>query len=344
MSFLKNTGNLDYPKRFKKKKSNYCMLSKRIQLKKGKQKELIEKAKNKNKLTWHELSTLLNLSELYVCNELRHETRLLGAEEFEKLCKLVDKDYTVFIKDILDSNWGQVKGGANSNAGGQGLVKIKNPQMTPRFAELIGAYLGDGTLTKYFMRITADKRYSFPYLEYLSKIAEEALGIKTTIRIPSTRNIAYLEIRSKQFCDYFKENLGISFGDKIRNKVKIPKEILKNKNLARACLRGLMDTDGSFSKRGTYMCLEFTSFNPILLEQVCQLGKQFEVFTHKNKEQVGTNSWPKIMRYFNLIGSSNRIHIVRFSERLYNKKLLYKTDLFQYFKKYDGIKLPYMGP
>ena len=109
MSFSKNIGNSDYPNRFKKEKLDYGMASKRIRLKKGKQKELIEKAKNKNKLTWQELSDFLNFSELYVCNELRHETRLLGAEAFEKLCKLVDKDYTVFIKDILDSNWGQIK-------------------------------------------------------------------------------------------------------------------------------------------------------------------------------------------------------------------------------------------
>ncbi len=119
------------------------------------------------------------------------------------------------------------------------MVKIRILRLDENFAELIGAYLGDGTLTKYFMRITADKRYCLSYLEHLNEIAEKALGIKPCIRIPPKRNIAYLEIRSKQFCDHLKDNLGLPFGNKIRNKAQIPKKIFGNKTLAKACIRGV---------------------------------------------------------------------------------------------------------
>lgn len=194
------------------------------------------------------------------------------------------------------------------------------------------------------MRITADKRYCLPYLEYLSQITKATLGLKPTIRFPSKRNVAYLEIRSKQFCDYLNQNLGLPFGDKIKNKSKIPAVILENEKLAKACLRGLMDTDGSCSKRGSYICLEFTSYNPFILEGVWQIGKGLGIFTHLSKTQAGTNSWQKIIKYFTTIGSSNRIHIIRFGERFCNSKLLYKTDLPRYFKKYDAAPLPFTGP
>ena len=319
------------------------MASGRIRLRAGKQRQLIEKAKAKNNFSWKNFAACLGLNESYLQNELRHETRTLRRSIFEALCFFAGEEYSSHISESLDSKWGQRKGGANSNAGGKGLIRIKKPKFDERLAELVGAYLGDGTLTQYFMRITEDKRYCLPHLEYLGNLAEETFCIKPTIRIPSKRNIAFLEIRSKQFCGYFRENLGLSFGDKIRNKSKIPEQILKRENLANACLRGLMDTDGSLSKRGNQMCLEFTSFNPVLLEQVWQIGKRCGLFTHRNKEQVGTNSWGKIKLYFNIVGSSNRIHIIRFCERLHNRKLLYKTGLFPYFKKYDGVRIPFVG-
>lgn len=320
------------------------MASRRIKLRVGKQRELIEKAKAKNNFSWKNFAVCLDLNESYLQNELRYEITTLRQDIFEALCFLAGKDYAYYISENLDSKWGQRKGGANSNAGGKGLIRIKKPKFDERFAELVGAYLGDGTLTKYFMRITEDKRYCLPHLEYLGKLAQESFGVKPTVRISAKRNTAFLEIRSKQFCDYFRKNLGISFGDKIRNKARIPKCILKDENLAKACLRGLMDTDGSLSKRGNQMCLEFTSKNLILLEQVWLIGKQLGIFTHRNKEQAGTNSWGKIVQYFECVGSSNRIHIIRFGERQCNQKLLYKTDLFPYFKKYDGVRIPFVGP
>jgi len=320
------------------------MAVKRIKLEAGKQRELIERAKAKNGLSWRVFANVLGVNCDYLRTELRHETRTLRAGLFEKLCKMAGKKYGPFIRVVLDCNWGQRKGGANSNAGGKRGNKIKPPELNEKFAELIGAYLGDGTLTKYFMRITADKRYCLPYLEYLSRAAEDVLGIKPTIRIPSKRNIAYLEIRSKEFCSYLNGTLGLPFGDKIKNESKIPNAILADKKLATACLRGLMDTDGSFSKRGSYMCLEFTSYNPHILKGTWQIGERLGIFTHKNKVQAGTNSWQKIIKHFNIVGSSNRIHIIRFYERFYNGKLLYKTDLFRYFKKYDAIPLPFTGP
>ena len=105
-------------------------------------------------------------------------------------------------------------------------------------------------------------------------------------------------MQSINFVDFFKEKFGYKVGDKIRNKVEIPDLILKDDELAKSCLRGLMDTDGGFCRRSTYMCLAFTSHNPLLLKQVNELGIKFGYFSYKNEVQAGSNSWKRIKRYF----------------------------------------------
>ena len=84
----------------------------RIVLKKGKQKELIEFAKNN--LTWNELGKRLNLNSVYLRNELRNEKRYLSEKTYFKLLEIVGKNYNSFIMKRLDNNWGRAKGGKMS--------------------------------------------------------------------------------------------------------------------------------------------------------------------------------------------------------------------------------------
>ena len=237
------------------------------------------------------------------------------------------------------------KGGRASNGGGNKLSGVTIPNaIDERLAEFIGACLGDGTITKYFIRIFADKRYAISYLEHLYSIAEEKFGVTPTIRIPDKRNIAYLEIRSKKVCGYFRDALNIPPGNKIKNRVRIPGGILADRGLRKACLRGLIDTDGSVSKRGGYMCLAFDSRNPGLLGQVNELGRGLGVFTYRYGGQVGTNSWPKIRKYFREVGSSSPAHIIRYVKRGEEGRFLYKRDVLKYLTDYKKYRIPFMGP
>ena len=130
------------------------------------------------------------------------------------------------------------------------LTIVKIPEkVNEELAELVGAYLGDGTLTKYFIRISGDKRYDVSYIRYLAGLVENVFEFKPAIRFENNTNIIYLEIRSKMICDFFHKKLKILYGDKIRNKTRIPEQILGDKNLLKACIRGLVDTDGSICRR-----------------------------------------------------------------------------------------------
>lgn len=268
----------------------------------------------------------------------------------------------------LEPNWGAIKGGKRGIValrekygmkqfrewrretakispilGASRSIKIPL-EISTELAELVGAYLGDGTLTKYFIRIFGSKKFDGDYLLHLSNIIEKNFGIKPKIRFLNNKNLAILEISSKKLVDFLRNKFGLIPGDKIANRAEIPQRIIENQELVKACLRGLMDTDGSFCRRDTYMCLAFTSHNHRLLNQVFELGKKMGYFSYKGKQQTGTNSWKRVQKYFSEVGSSNLRHIIRFSERLQNNQFLYQKETLKYFPKYQNSILPYYGP
>jgi DNA-binding transcriptional regulator WhiA len=158
----------------------------------------------------------------------------------------------------------------------------------------------------------------------------------------------YLSVFSKNLCSFLENNFGIKPGHKIRNNTLIPKEIIQNNTLSLACLRGLVDTDGSVSRRGrkgVQFTITFDSRNTNLIEQVKQISDRHGLFTFvsQNNFQIGTNSKCKILRYFNVVGSSNLRHIVRFYEWFYNNKTLYQREVADYYQKgfYRDMKFPF---
>lgn len=338
----------------------------RVQLKKGVQRRIIMGVAN-------DLGSLKNLAiELNIpYSTLKNyalETILLPEKLFEKIVELSKIQRETLKVFYLQCNWGMIKGGKkgmatlqkkyskeliewrkkgfkNTNIIGYNTKKIKTPILDERLAEFIGAYLGDGTLTKYFVRISGDYRYDIPYFNYLKSLAYKLFGIKATITKSKKHNTAYLTVFSTKMCSFLKEEYGIKYGHKIRNKTIIPEKILKNNMLTLACLRGLLDTDGSVSRRGrkgSQFCIQFTSHNKELLKQVCDFGKRVGIFTFGDSTGTGTNKWENIVEYFRIIGSSNLRHIVRFNERV-KGNTLYQREVVDYYQKdfYKNINLPF---
>jgi hypothetical protein len=339
----------------------------RIKFKQGKQREFIEEVKtNLNSPT---LKNLIfynpNLSYSALKNYYR-EKNLMSLSIIKEFCELSRIRFESLNITYLSPSWGQVKGGKKGiqtttkrypkkikvwRLLGMSNVKrntkeIKNPPLEEGLAELIGVYLGDGTLTKYFMSITGDYRYDLFYFNYLSNLIYKLFGIYPTIRREKLTNSVYLIIFSKNFCSFFKDKYNLPYGNKIKNKSKIPIEIIRNKNLSVACLRGLIDTDGCVSRRGrngSQFCLQFTSHNKDLLNQVDSIGKELKIFTYRTGNNVGTNKWSNIIKYFNLVGSSNPKHIIRFLLKKDCNKAIYLREFPTFFKKplYRNISLPY---
>ncbi len=290
---------------------------------------------------------------------------------FDDFCHLVKIDKDRLDVAILESNWGQIKGGKKGIRILQekypeeikkwrmlGLKnspvfkgdfsiskKIKIPELDEKLAEFIGAYLGDGTLNKYQLKIAGDYRYDNLYYNYLSRLVQELFGISASVQRIKNNNTSLLIIYSKNVCSFLNKNFNIKYGHKIKNKTIIPEQILEDKKLSIACLRGLMDTDGSVSRRGrkgSQFCIQFTSHNKFLLKQVYDLGKKIGIFTFYDKTGAGTNKWENIKKYFQIVGSSNPKHIVRFHLRTQGKTI-YRYEVPNYFKQdlYRNLDLPF---
>ena len=285
----------------------------------------------------------------------------------ENLCQIADlSPKNLGIRGLVPHNWGAIKGGRKGirtlltkyqnqlkkwrAKGGRTArkrlqisepKKVCLPNLNEKFSEFIGIHLGDGTLTKYFLKITQDPQYDLPYVSYIGALVRDLFATSPTIRKERDGNQIYIQLFSKTSCAYLHSRWEMPYGDKIRGKATIPEEILRNKNMAVACLRGLIDTDGSISKDGNSLSIRFSSHNKKLVDQAEKIGKSLGIFTFRNPYETGTKSWRKVVEYFRIVGSSNLRHVVRFHQKFAEDKILRKEDVVKYYERYKGINLPF---
>ncbi len=68
-----------------------------------------------------------------------------------------------------------------------------------------------------------------------------------------------------------------------------------------------------------------------------------KIFTFKSKTGAGTNKHRNIVKFFEIIGSANLRHIVRFHLRFYENKTIYQKEVINYYQKdfYKNLNLPF---
>ncbi len=297
----------------------------RIRLKEGKQQELILLAKNS--MSWSELATKINENAHYLANDLKNERIILKERVYQKLCEIANIKYDNYIVEKLNDNWGRSKGGVIASKTSKGsLIQIKIPKRSERLAELIGAILGDGNITSikkgkkirvYQVSITGHKELDKNYhIDYLANLFDELFSLKSKERVSKNNNTRNLVISSKQLINYLIEN-ELKPGNKIRNQVTIPSWIKNKKNYLKACIRGLIDTDGSIFRMSNQdpqlLRISFTNYNKTLLKDVkdsfillgfnpSKIIKEKQIFLSRKKD---------ISKYLKDIGFSNNKHINR---------------------------------
>lgn len=301
----------------------------RVSLQKGKQKELINLAKDR--FTWRELSIKLDISEGYLRNELRKEQRLLSEVLYRRLGNLTHKNFDKFIIKKLDENWGKIKGGRNS----KGRTKeINIPEESEKLAEFYGIMLGDGNSyrTKYYksrtqkrgvysIKIIGDSRHDKEYfINYVKPLIESLFEIVVRSGKFKPKNIGGFNSKNGMFLGAesvqlvsFLEKKGFKPGNKIKNKVGIPKWIKNNKRYLRACLRGIFDTDGSIYKLTNQSSIQinFTNYNIQLLEDV--FNSLIFLGINPSKISMGCKIYitkrSELRKFLKLISFSNYKHL-----------------------------------
>ncbi len=285
----------------------------RIQLAEGKQRELIKEAKNCFGVTWKNFAEHLQVN-LGALKEWRSERCLLPESIFTKLTEL----FPLYLKQVVDTkpdNWGQILAGSVSPGNRKNIPK---PSLSKELSELIGIMLGDGCITAiehagaYQIRIAFNPFNEKQYAHFVSELINKVFCIKPRLRISRA---LYVCIDSKNVALWFKE-YGLCWGNKIKAGVGIPGWIKESPEFLSACLRGLIDTDGSVyrlsNKDPRIVRISFKSANIVLLGDVLASLKQLGIKTSKViYGNIHITAKKDVSKYLKKVGFNNPKNIER---------------------------------
>ena len=194
--------------------------------------------------------------------------------------------------------------------------EIKHPARCVELAELIGVILGDGGLSgNHQLVISFNSKTDKEYSVFLGKILIKLFSIEYHVHSRKNCNGADIVVSSSNLVDFLLKQ-GLVAGNKVENQVDIPHWIYDKVEYQKACIRGLIDTDGSFyrhrynsnGKNYNYLKLCFTSCSGPLLNSVLRILKKLNFEAYVHGVQVFIYSRSGIKKYFEEIGSHNPKH------------------------------------
>ena len=196
-------------------------------------------------------------------------------------------------------------------------------------AEFVGIILGDGHLDPYtYGIIVTCGKIDWQYIHEF---------VPNLMRILFSKNPKFLhmwhngfsiqcKIYSKAATTHLTNNYGLKYGKKVN--VEIPKKLFKNKKFLKACIRGLVDTDGGiyrhhrksiqmvFNNNGLclinslFKALKFLGYSPKISKERVRKGKyKLYLFTEDSK------------KYAKDIGFSNPKNNIKFKHWLENGRI-----------------------
>ena len=197
---------------------------------------------------------------------------------------------------------------------------IKKPGASKYLAEYAGILMGDGGLTQYQSLITLNCVDDLEYSKFVVKLIEKLFKISPSVVF--RKNSRVLTIRLSRVNHVkFLVSIGIVIGNKIGQQIDIPVWIRNNMEYAKACVRGLVDTDGclvihrykSNNKLYTYKKVDFTSRSKPLLNAVSNILSELHI-KHgvRRGSQIRIEARKDVETYFKLIGSHNPKHLNRY--------------------------------
>lgn len=191
------------------------------------------------------------------------------------------------------------------------LKEVNIPPYSKELAECIGIILGDGNISSTQIRITSHKHDDFLYHQYVKKLLQALFQIETHSIIKKNENAIECYMNSAQVSRFLFQ-MGL-VKNKVKYQVMIPSWIFRKPEYARACLRGLIDTDGSIYKLRFGIQLSFTNCSKPLLEGVRKIFVDSGFHPSKiSSDAVYLTRREELKRYFNEIGTSNPKHANRY--------------------------------
>lgn len=325
-----------------------------VQLEKGAQARFLQAVRNVTVLTWNEIAAACEV-ERHTLKAWRDEEWRMSYKALVKLSRISGVPMPHIIEKISKEERrrragqkgairaqelygnpgtpeGRSKGGRISQQRRQErpelyddrfIVRksISTPHKSAELAELVGILLGDGGIceTGYQIVISSSAANELQYSEFVVELVSKLFGIESTIRVGSkgSRDVIVTSIAAIEYL----ESIGIQRGNKVRNQIAVPKWIFTDVEYTRACVRGLMDTDGSVypetkrhkDKEYRYVNLCFTSYSAPLLQDAVQMlsGLGFHPTTGRRRN-VYLRRQKEVDRYYQEVRTHNLYHLERY--------------------------------
>jgi hypothetical protein len=324
--------------------------SKRVKFPKNKQGEFLLSAKKKLGINWCEFAEILHISERNL-SDWKREKITLPLSTVKIICKKVDLNLPKNIV-LLSPHWYTKKG---AQKGGLAIIKkygsvggnpkkrlrkwqewwenegkfkqhpilskrlpIKKPPLSAKLAEFVGIVLGDGGISQRQVSITLNRETDKDYIQFVKKIIKNLFGVSPGLYPDPKSKADTLVISRTELVEFLTQKLGLKIGNKIKQKIDIPIWIKKKGEHRIACVRGLIDTDGSVYKHKytvkektySYQKLSFCSLSPPLLLSVFETLKNIGLKPRicKDKE-IKIENTQNVRKYFEIVGSNNKKHL-----------------------------------
>lgn len=199
-------------------------------------------------------------------------------------------------------------------------LPFKKIVISNELAEFMGIMMGDGGMSNYQISITLHHIDDKKYGQYVARLMKKLFGIMPTIRhIPKISVNTYTISRTELVKHLYV--LGLVIGNKVRQQINIPLWIKKNDTYLKACIRGLVDTDGCLvrhkykvnGKYYFYKKLCFTTASDPLRKTVFDVFKKwgFNPRISQNRD-VRLENNKDMKNYFRLINSHNPKHLKKY--------------------------------
>lgn len=124
---------------------------------------------------------------------------------------------------------------------------ITQPLDCNALAEFIGIVLGDGGIgSKFQVVITLHREHDRQYQKFVSDLIQKLFGVNAAIyryRSPRSKHVIGVVCSSAALVEYLLHK-GLHGGNKTHQQVRVPAWIGRDPEFSKACLRGLVDTDG----------------------------------------------------------------------------------------------------
>ncbi len=267
-----------------------------VEFKRGEQKEFLVGIKNKYKFSWSKLTKITGKNRSTIFGYLREDWRM--------------PEY-LFYK--LNSEYPTKKYSTNILYLGNTPHKVTLPKISMQFCEFIGALAGDGHLHKYpaELSVTVHRTLDYQYITHLAKLFQKLFCLKPTLI--SKENMIKLRFYSKELVQKLNAQYNLPIGKK-KLHLHIPFEILHNNTFLMCYIRGLFDTDGSFSRhhKKSGAIIEITSRDPQFLTEINNALIDLKFKTNLGYKSVKIYDKRQIDRFFKVIKPSNLKHKLKY--------------------------------